>query len=391
MPAQVWLLACIQALAMSAGATVVLVGGIVGASLAPDAALATLPVALMIVGTACGVIPITRFMQRWGRRPVFICAALFAALAACLAAATTLWQSFYGFLFSTFALGLSISAFQQIRFAAIESVPPDLAAKATARVLMGGLVAAVIGPELATLGEPWLAQPFAGSFVLVALVAVLCAFLFSRMTRIQVDKTAAAAAPPSSRHLFTTPRFVIAVATSVTGFALMSFIMTATPVHMHVHETFSLEETKWVIQSHILAMYLPSFISAWLVSRLGLKGVVLSGITIYMLTIFIGYIGMHFVEYWLALVLLGFGWNLLFLAGTLVLSQSHSVEQRFSAQGAHDFAVFAGQALAALSAGALLAIFKWQGLMQISLVIIVAYLLLLAWQYKRMRGQTHAA
>ncbi|WP_240612816.1 MFS transporter [Alteromonas flava] len=387
MPAQVWLLACIQALAMSAGATVVLVGGIVGARLAPNEALATLPVALMIVGTACGVLPVTRAMHRWGRRLVFISAALVAAIAAVIAMVATLQQSFYGFLFSTFALGLCVAAFQQTRFAAIESVPSELAAKATSTVLLGGLVAAIVGPELATIGEPLLAQPFAGSFLLVASVMLICTLLFTRMDRTPSLHGSTPSIVVPKRQLFSQPQFIIAVATSVTGFALMSFIMTATPVHMHVVETYSLEQTKWVIQSHILAMYLPSFISAWLITRLGLKGVIATGIVIYLITIGVGYIGGHFVQYWLALVLLGLGWNLLFLAGTLLLASSHSSEQRFTAQGAHDFAVFAGQALAALSAGALLAIFNWQGLMQISLVIIVGYLLLLSWQYRRVKEQ----
>ena len=168
LPPPVWLLAAIQALAMGAGACMVLAGGIVGADISPSDALATLPVALMIVGTASGVLPATMLMRRFGRKPIFIGASVGLACVSLLASIATSRGVFGVFALASFGFGLCLSAFQQIRFAAIESVAQDAAAKATSTVLMGGLVAAVIGPEMVTWGHYVTAESLAGSFVFVA-------------------------------------------------------------------------------------------------------------------------------------------------------------------------------------------------------------------------------
>lgn len=389
-PSQVWLLALVQALAMSGGATMVLTGGIVGADLAPLESLATLPVALMIVGTACGVLPLTAAMRRVGRRRVFMLSASVAAIGALLAALATAIAHFYLFLAASFTMGFCLAGFQQIRFAAIESAPAELAAKATSTVLLGGLVAAVLGPELASWGQTLLSKPFTGSFVLVAVTCVLCLFLFTRITDSQVSDGVQSDSARSRWLIVRQPVFIVAVSTSVIGFALMSFIMTATPVHMHVMNDFSLEQTKWVIQSHIIAMYLPSFISAWLIMRLGVRGVIVCGLLVYVSTMLIGFWGAAWLSYWLALVMLGFGWNLLFLAGTVLLPRSYQPNERFKVQGIHDFMVFAGQAIAALSAGALLTILGWRGLMQVSAIFVALHVLILMSQYLRLRKLSYA-
>ncbi len=390
LPTQVWLLALIQALAMSGGATMVLTGGIVGAELAPLESLATLPVALMIVGTACGVLPLTGAMRRYGRRKIFMLSSFVAASGALLAAFATAIAHFYLFLSASFVMGFCVAGFQQIRFAAIESAPAALAAKATSTVLLGGLVAAVLGPELASWGQTLLSRPFTGSFALVAVTCVLCLVLFMRVEDSQVSDEEHVESARSRWLIIRQPIFIVAVSTSVIGFALMSFIMTATPVHMHVMNDFSLEQTKWVIQSHIIAMYLPSFINAWLIMRLGVRGVITCGLLVYTATMLIGFLGAAWVSYWLALVMLGFGWNLLFLAGTVLLPRSYKPRERFKVQGIHDFMVFGGQAVAALSAGALLALLGWQGLMQVSAIFIVLHVAILLTQYLRLRGISNA-
>ena len=384
MPRSIWLLAAIQALAMSGGATMVLAGGIVGAGLAPSSELATLPVAMMIVGTACGILPMTRSMRVFGRKAVFIGASCLASLAAILAAYATISLQFSVFLIASFLLGLCIAAFQQIRFAAIESVPPELGAKATSTVLLGGLFAAFLGPELASLGQNMLSTPFAGSFVLVAVTCLACMLLFT-FSKNAVEIEAPRQFEIRSRGAIARqPMFIVAASTSVIGFALMSFIMTATPVHMHVMQDFSLEQTKWVIQSHIIAMYLPSFISGFLIQRIGVNTVIKIGLFIYVLTMSIGLVGEGWLSYWSALVLLGLGWNLLFLAGTVLLSESHVREERFKAQGLHDTLVFCAQAIAALSAGVLLAVLGWKGLMFVSFFCIAIHITILVSQNKQL-------
>ncbi len=386
LPRQVWLFTAIQSLAMSAGAMMVLVGGVLGASLAPTSDLATLPVALMIVGTATGVLPATRLMGKFGRKPVFISVALLGMLASLLAAYAAASQSFYGFLCSSFAIGFAVAGFQQIRFAVMESVPVEQAPKAASTVLLGGLVAAIIGPELVTLGRDLTEQLFAGTFILMALICVVCAVLFSFTKETHVRLTTPDARPVSIKPVLVSPLFIVAVSSSVIGYALMSFIMTATPVHMHVLENHSLEHTKWVIQSHIIAMFLPSFISGWLISKVGVSKVILMGLSAYLVTITLALIGSELVNYWSALVLLGIGWNFLFLGGTVLLPRTHTVEQKIRVQGLNELLVFTAQGIAALGAGVMLYKLGWQGLMYTSLVVVVLHLMLLAWQSVRLKS-----
>jgi MFS family permease len=388
LPRSVWLLTSIQSLSMSAGAMMVLVGGVLGASLAPSSELATLPVAMMIVGTACGVLPVTRLMGRFGRKPIFVSVAIVAMLASLMAAFAASQQHFIGFLCAAFVIGLAVSGFQQIRFAAMESVPPELMAKAASTVLLGGLVAAIIGPELVTFGRDLFSQAFAGTFILMAGLCFICALLFTQIKETHVSNPSQSKQKVDIKMVLGNPVFIVAVSSSVVGYALMSFIMTATPVHMHVLENHSLEHTKWVIQSHILAMFLPSFISGWLISKLGTSKVIVLGLLAYLVTIALALAGDQLINYWMALVLLGIGWNFLFLGGTVLLPTTYQDHQKIKVQGINELAVFVAQAIAALGAGAMLYMLGWQGLMHISLLIIGLYITLMIWQAMRLRAKT---
>jgi MFS family permease len=385
MPINVWLLTLIQALAMSAGTMLVLAGGVLGAQLTPDPIWSTLPLAMSIVGTACGVLPITRLMQHFGRKPVFIAATILGALVALMGAASVINNSFWGLVISAFLLGVMMSAIQQIRFAAMESVPVDLVPKAASTVLLGGLVAAILGPELVTLGQQVNQQTFVGAFYLTAALLVSCSLLFTQIDNTHVVTEKSADTGRKLRVIANQPVFVLAVSASVVGYALMSFIMTATPVHMHVHEAYSLQDTKWVIQSHIFAMFFPSLFSGWLISKLGTSTVIYLGLFSYVATILIALTGSEWLNYWIALVLLGIGWNFLFVGGTLLLSQSYQPNERFKVQGLNEFLVFGCQAMAALSAGVFLNLIDWRGLLLASSTIIVIQLIVITWQQIRQK------
>jgi MFS family permease len=168
----------------------------------------------------------------------------------------------------------------------------------------------------------------------------------------------------------------------------MSFIMTATPLHMHVHETYSLQDTKWVIQSHIFAMFFPSLFSGWLISKLGTSNIITLGLTTYTATIIIALTGSEWLSYWSALVLLGIGWNFLFVGGTVLLSQSYQPNERFKVQGLNEFLVFGCQATAALSAGVFLNLIDWRGLLIASFAIIAVQLIVITWQQNRQKHYT---
>jgi MFS family permease len=388
MPNNVWLLTLIQALALSAGTMLVLAGGVLGAQLTPEPKWSTLPLAMSIVGTACGVVPITRLMQHFGRKPVFIMSTVLGSLVALIAAASIANNSFWGLVLSAFLLGLMMSAIQQIRFAAMESVNVELIPKAASTVLLGGLVAAILGPELVTLGQFFSDQDFVGGFYLTAALLLLCSLLFT-----QIDNTHILTENSSLRGrrlsvIIRQPVFILAVSASVVGYALMSFIMTATPVHMHVHEAYSLQETKWVIQSHIFAMFFPSLFSGWLISKLGTSKIITLGLTAYTATIVIALTGSEWLSYWAALVLLGIGWNFLFVGGTVLLSQSYQPNERFKVQGLNEFLVFGCQATAALSAGVFLNLIDWRGLLITSFAIIAVQLIIITWQQNKQQHYT---
>jgi MFS family permease len=388
MPNNVWLLTLIQALALSAGTMLVLAGGVLGAQLTPEPKWSTLPLAMSIVGTACGVVPITRLMQHFGRKPVFIMSTVLGSLVALIAAASIANNSFWGLVLSAFLLGLMMSAIQQIRFAAMESVNVELIPKAASTVLLGGLVAAILGPELVTLGQFFSDQDFVGGFYLTAALLLLCSLLFTQIDNTHILTEDSSLSGRKLSVITRQPVFILAVSASVVGYALMSFIMTATPLHMHVHETYSLQDTKWVIQSHIFAMFFPSLFSGWLISKLGTSNIITLGLTTYTATIIIALTGSEWLSYWSALVLLGIGWNFLFVGGTVLLSQSYQPNERFKVQGLNEFLVFGCQATAALSAGVFLNLIDWRGLLIASFAIIAVQLIVITWQQNRQKHYT---
>lgn len=385
MPANVWLLTLIQALAMSTGTMLVLAGGVLGAQLTPDAKWSTLPLAMSIVGTACGVVPMTRLMQHFGRKPVFIGATLLGAIVTLLAAMSIANNSFWGLVISAYFIGMVMSAIQQIRFAAMESVSVELMPKAASTVLLGGLVAAILGPELVTLGQLISSQAFVGAFYLMAALLVVCSLLFTKISNTHVATSTNTDTGRKLSLIAKQPTFILAVSASVVGYALMSFIMTATPVHMHVHQAFSLQETKWVIQSHILAMFFPSLFSGWLISKLGTAKIIYIGLVAYVATILLGLFGGEWINYWSALVLLGIGWNFLFVGGTVLLAQTYQPSEKFKVQGLNEFLVFGCQAIAALSAGIMLNLIAWRGLLLASFAIIALLLSVVLWQKIRQK------
>jgi MFS family permease len=363
----------------------VLAEGVLGAQLTPAPSWATLPLAMSIVGTACGVVPITRLMQRFGRKPIFIAATILGALVSLVAAASIANSSFWWLVISAFLLGVMMSAIQQIRFAAMESVAVELIPKAASTVLLGGLVAAILGPELVTFGQLVTVQDFVGGFYLTAVLLLLCSLLFTQIDNTQVVTAKSADTGRELNVIARQPVFILAVSASVVGYALMSFIMTATPVHMHVHEAYSLQDTKWVIQSHIFAMFFPSLFSGWLITKLGTSKIIYLGLFSYVATILIALTGKEWLNYWLALVLLGVGWNFLFVGGTVLLAQSYQPNERYKVQGLNEFLVFGCQAMAALSAGVFLNLIDWRGLLLASFTIIAVQLIVITWQHIRQK------
>lgn len=402
LPATVYLLMSLQALSMCIAPLYFLTGGLVGNDIAPRPGLATLPIAMVIIGTAVSVVGVTRLMARVGRRAVFALGSLLGSASGVVAACALVLGHFGLFCTAGLIAGISIAAAQQYRFAAIETVSPMLAGKAASRVLLAGLVAAYLGPELVVWGGsvPGLEaltpaidshRPFVGAFLLLSGINLLAMAIVLTGYRNRHAETGeeTAEARPLATILRQRPIW-LAIIASAMGYAMMSFMMTGTPLNMHAVNGHSLLDTKWVIQSHIVAMYAPALFSGWLITRLGHRTVIALGGAAYLVCLAIALSGQHLMHYWWAMVLLGIGWNFMFVGGTALLPLCHRPSERFRVQSANEFAVFGSQAVAALSAGWVVNLHGWDAMVGLSFLSVLAVCLVL-WINRRGLPRSEAA
>ncbi|CCK77224.1 Putative transporter (MFS superfamily) [Oleispira antarctica RB-8] len=382
MTQNVWILMLAQAFSMCAAPLVVFAGGLIGKQLASDNSFATLPVAAMVIGTALAVYPAAALASKKGRKVVFLGAMMLGLLASLLAVYALQIESFSTFVIAAMLVGMVLACIQQFRFAAMESVTADLMPVAASRLLLAGIIAAYLGPELVTIGQSLHEQTFTGAFYLLGgcFVVAFLLLLFG-YHNIEIKHEEGELGQRSFSELLSSPGILLAMGSASVGFAVMSFIMTATPISMYELNHYSLEETKWVIQSHILAMFIPSFFSGWMVRKLGFISMMWAGLGIYIVCLGLAYWDQGLVHYWGALVLLGLGWNLLFVAGTALLPQMYQANEAHRVQGLNDLMVFSAQAIASLGSGVLLLLLGWQGIMWVALpMIAVQVFLLLNWQ-----------
>jgi len=366
-------------LMMAGTSMVVLIAGIIGVAMAPTAAVATLPVALAVVGLASSTLPTGKLLGRFGRRKVFKAYAVFAICSALFASASLAHGSFAGFSLASFLMGWATAAGHQYRFAALEAVPAHLAPKATSVLLLGGLLGAFVGPELAVRGRWLLETEFAGSFLLLAAAYLVGLFIISSPR--DSSHFSSSHAVSSGRPILVilrSPAVLLAIGASGIAYGVMSLIMSATPISMTQHSHHTLEATKVVIQSHIAGMFLPSLFYGSLFAVLGFRGMLWSGLIIFFACLVVALLNTDFIHYWLALVLLGIGWNFLFLTGTNLLSYGYQPEERFRVQSTNDFLVFSIQALVSFSSGWLMYQWQWHGLLLACVPLLIVFMVLLA-------------
>ena len=383
LPKNIWLLFISQPLVMAASPVIVFIGGILSTRMASDPSLATLPVTVMILGVACGAIPAAMLAKNKGRRFAIFTGYSVGLVATLTAMVSALIANFELFVFAGLLFGISTSFIQQLRFAAIESIKDDKDIPTVLSILMlSGIFSAFLGPEIAVVAKDWLASPYgyAGSFLVLAglIVCAMIIMLNFKNTQIESHQQVGDTRPLS--EIIKQPIFIIAILSAAIGFALMSYLMTATPLSMHQMSGHSLHETKWVIQSHIAAMFIPSLFTAWLVKRIGLKSLMLIGTVIYALVAVVALSGEQVMHYWWALILLGIGWNFLFLTGTTLLPQSYKPSERHKVQAINDFIIFGLQATASLLAGWVLFKAGWHTVVLTSMPFI-AILFAVTWFY----------
>ena len=369
------ILSIAQALCLSGPPIVLLIGGLVGPELAPTPTLSTLPISMVVIGVALATIPASMLMKRIGRRAGFVIAALLAGGAALLAAYALGQGSFALFCLATLLIGSNTAFVQQYRFAAAESVQPQFVGRAVSLVLVGGVFAGFLGPEVAKRSISWLNfGAYSGAFVGLAILYALAVLVLLFLRDVVPAGLETAGPERPLREVVTQPTYLIAVSAGAVAYGVMSFIMTATPVNMGVIEGFSLAQTTLVIQSHIIAMYLPSLFTGIILERLGLVKVMTTGVLLLLACVGLGLVSTHFIHYWGALVLLGLGWNFLFVGGTVLLTRSYRPAERFKAQATNDFLIFGLQAFTSLSAGTVLFTANWQALNLLNLPFLLGML-----------------
>jgi len=381
------LLVAAQSLGAASPPIIVSLGGIVGQTLAENPALSTLPVSLYNLGMALSTLLVALLMRRLGRRIAYSLGAFLGVLSGLVAA----WGILRGD-FLTFCVGTSMAGFyganvQNYRFAASDAVAAPQRARAISRIMVGGLIAAIIGPQVVIWTRDALpATPFAASFFGQATLGLLALPL---LLMLRMPAPVAVATSDTGRPLgriAREPRFIVAVTAGVVTYGLMTFIMTAAPVAM-VGCGYTVGEAALGIQWHVLAMFGPSFFTGHLITRFGKTTVTASGLILMATAGLMALAGLELLHFWGMLILLGVGWNFGFIGATAMVADLYTQAERAKVQGLNDFLVFGTVAVASFSSGQLLNIGGWDVLNTLMLPLIAVALLMLAWLARRERLQ----
>ncbi|MCC6736374.1 MAG: MFS transporter [Bauldia sp.] len=359
---QVLLLASAQALFQMASITVMTIGGLAGAEVASSPSLATAPIAAMFLGTALLTIPASLLMARIGRRAGFTIGAVL-GLTGGLVAAGALWlESLWLLCLGTMLVGAYAGFAQFYRFAASEVANDAFRSRAISFVLAGGVFAAIAGPALARFGGELLTPSYVASFLFLAIVSLVAAgvLLYLRVPQPPPAAAGGAAARPLGR-IIRQPVYAVALLAAATGYGVMVLAMTATPLAM-THHNHGLGETTTVIQLHALGMFVPSFFTGALVARFGVLRVMLAGVALLAGHIALTFSGTGFYSFAAALILLGTGWNFLFIGSTNLLTRAYTPAEKGKAQAANDLIIVLVSLTTSLGAGALQTAVGWQTL-----------------------------
>ncbi len=372
------LLAISYVFGFTAATITVFLSGIIGSQIASIKSLATLPTALTVVGTAVFAAFAAKIMSKIGRKLGFILASLSSSLICLLAAYAIYDQNFILFCFANLILGAGMAFTHQYRFAAAESVEKDKAPKAISIILLSGIVAAFLGITSANYTKDLFTDfQYVGSYITLAIFMFMPTIFFSfyENKKIGVIELSKNHIDRSYFEIISQPKFLQAVIAAAFAYAIMSFLMTATPMSMHLMEKMSLESTGLVLQIHVAAMFLPSLITGHLIKKFGHSNIIYIGVLFFGVTIILSLFEQTYSNYMIALIFLGLGWNFLFISGTSLLVTCYKEEEKFKSQGINDLIVFTTMALASLSAGIVLTLTSWttMNLLCIPFLVLIVY------------------
>ena len=330
------------------------VGGLAGQSLATNICFATLPISLIVLGSMCTATPISAFMQKYGRRAGFLVGAMGGALGGAIGAYGLYVASFPIFLIGSFFTGIYMSAQGFYRFAAADTASEMYRPKAISYVMAGGLAAAVIGPQLVKATATSFVVPFLGTYIAVIALNVIGSFLFWFLDIPKPEAPSEDAPRGRTRwELLTTPRIAVAIICGMVTYALMNLVMTSTPLAV-VGGGYTAGNAADIVTAHVLAMFAPSFFTGHLIVRFGVEKIVATGLIILAAAGAVALQGVLLENFFLALILLGLGWNFGFIGATTMLTSAHEPHERGRVQGMNDVLVFGGVTIASLASGGLL-------------------------------------
>ncbi|MEO3429826.1 MFS transporter [Pelagibius sp. CAU 1746] len=354
------ILAVCQALGMSCMALSITITALVGSSLAPSPSLATLPLSLQFVSTALLTIPVSLLMGRFGRRTGFTLGSLLGIIGGAVSCAAVFLADFWLFCVGAGFLGGFATHVALYRFAAADVAGPAQRSRAISYVMVGGVIAAILGPELAKWSRDLFAPVlFAGGYASLSVLA------FGTLVLVQLVALPA----PLSRHdrvkgrplaeIVRQPTLIVAVLCAMVSYGAMNLVMVSTPLAM-VACAHPFETAAFVIQWHVVGMYAPSFVTGHLIHRVGAERVIAVGGVLILACAAINLSGVEVLQFWSALALLGVGWNFMFVGGTALLTETYRVEEQSRVQAFNEFMVFGTTAVTALASGALFSAFGWQ-------------------------------
>jgi MFS family permease len=378
------LLAACQAMLFTNNATLIAVNGLAGLALAPNMRLATLPVTCWILGGALATMPASLHMKRVGRKRG-LTSGIFWGLAGALLCAAAMWQqSFWLLCLGTGVWGVYNAYGQYYRFAAADTASGDFKATAISLVLAGGLVGGILGPSTSRFTVDLLPTRFMGAYLALIGFALVA---FALLRFINIPNPTAAEQAASGRPLAeiaAQPRFIVAVLSGALGYGVMNFLMTSTPIAMGVCG-HPYGDAAFVISSHVVAMFAPSFVTGALIKRFGVLSVMLTGVLLNFATVGIALSGISVAHFWAALVTLGVGWNFLYIGGTTLLTETYRPEERAKAQGANDQAIFIMMALSSFTSGLTVTSAGWATVNFYALPLVALIALAIGWYALRRR------
>jgi MFS family permease len=330
------------------------IGGLAGQSLASNVCFATLPISLIVLGSMLSATPLSSIMQKYGRRTGFVVGTIGGALGGAVGAYGLYVNSFPVFLFGSLLTGVYMSAQGFFRFAAADTASESFRPKAISYVMAGGLISAIIGPQLVKVTSDSMVVPFLGAYLAVIVINVIGSLLFFFIDIPKPPVPAADAPKGRTRwELITSPRIAVSVICAMVAYALMNLVMTSTPLAV-VGCGFEQNDAADVVTAHVLAMFVPSFFTGHLIAKFGVEKILATGILILGLAGGIALQGVELENFFIALILLGLGWNFGFIGATTMLAGAHTVEERGRMQGMNDVIVFGGVTVASLASGGLM-------------------------------------